>query len=505
MLWALSVLVGVAAFALRAIHLNRSWDIHVDEILYMRLSQGVADTLQVGIYDVDGPFANGPFYLHPPAFFFLEALYVKLFPPAGDLVQQVYDIRYLNIALAGLTAAVLFGIGRRLAGWPAGIAAAALFALDPFVIRWNSHNLLDTASMAWLALGYYILFSSVGDERRRVPLWRLLAAGVLFGLALLTKDMTAFATVLPFGICFILNWSLPRWQSALASVIPVLVYLPYPLIIYLIGDWSTFANQKLQGVYRLVGLAQTTGFNQKGGPSFLEAILSNLEEFATTYALLGTGALAVCVLFFFFDGAAKRLLLTWTASTYALLAYSIMFGTLEEHFFYLLVVPSMLATAVAATLVLRPGVYDGRTRRALLGTIAVLATIFTGWASYVWGQVHFIPDNGYERVLAYLHEEVPEGTRIGTTTGTAEALTKEYYPGSMEVGSVEELQANDVEYVVTSSLQVEKGYGAASADFYSWVTGRGELVYGFEGRSFGLIGVYRLPDRYTAASDPSVG
>jgi 4-amino-4-deoxy-L-arabinose transferase-like glycosyltransferase len=490
MLWAAVVLIGCATFVLRAIHLDRSWDIFVDEISYLQLSQSVAENLEVTLY-------GDPFYLHPPLFFFLEGAYMNLLSPTGDLIHQIYDLRYLNVVLAGLTAVVLFGLGRRLAGWSAGVLTAAIFALEPFVIKMNSRNYLDTAAMLWVVLGYYVLFSAMNDEKKWLPLRRVLAAGALFGLALLTKDLTAFATLLPLAVCFFMNWGIPRLQCALIGVVTMLVYAPYPIVVYAIGDWRDFSYQKLRGASRLAGLLHETGFNQEGGPSFLDAIISNLNEFALTYALLATGGLSVVALFFFFRGAAQRLLLAWSASTYAVLAYSVGLGTLEEQLFYYLIISSILATVVTTKLILQTKVGNESARRALLAATVLSLVAFFSWGSYVWVQIHGTPDNGYERVEAYIQENVPEGSKIAALGDTGQFLLSR--GPSNEYASVEELQENNVDYVVFGSYMAEKGYGNASPEFYRWITDHGELVYGFEGRSFGLLGVYRLPDRYTGS------
>ena len=58
---------------------------------------------------------------------------------------------------------------------------------------------------------------------------------------------------------------------------------------------------------------------------------------------------------------------------------------------------------------------------------------------------------------------------------------------------MEQVRADEIEYVVISSKLVEQGYGP-SPKFYCWVKDHGTLTYGFVGRSFGLMGVYRLPE-----------
>jgi len=491
-LWAAALSVGAITFFLRAFRLGVSWDIFVDEITYARISQSAAQNLEVTLF-------GNPFYLHPPLFFFLEGAYLQLIDPAGGLIDQIYDARYLNAAFAGLSAVVLFGIGRCLTGWPVGFAAALIFALDPFVIKMNSRNLIESSALLWVLLGYLVLFSALvrtpserGNKRGRISAWRAIMAGVLFGLALLSKDTTAFVTLLPLGACFVLGWAISRRRSFVAGVVAVLVYLPYPLVVWAIGDWPDFSYQKFQGALRLAGIFHETGFNQEGGRSFIDAIISNLDEFATTYFLLGAGALSVLVLIFLGERTPViRLFLAWVASAYSLLAYIVLLGALEEQFFYYLIVPAILVTVAAVAFLLRSRTTGGRTRQALLAVTAILAVAFVSWSGYVWTRVHFTPDNGYERVVAYFEKNAPEDSTIAVTSDVAQFLLGDK---SIKYGTPEDLRENDVEYVVVSSSLIEQGYSEATPEFYAYVEDQGEVVYGFEGRSFGLTLVYQLPE-----------
>jgi hypothetical protein len=505
------VLAILVAFALRAFRLEVSWDIFVDELYYLQLSQAVSHTL----WPV-GPL--GPFYLHPPGFFFVEAAYIKLFGISGDLIHQIYGVRYLGAAFAGLSAGALLWLGRRLAGWPAGISAAAIFALEPFCIKMNSYNMLDTPTVLWVLLGYGVLFSALvrGEERWPVSRRRTVASGVLFGLALLTKEVSAFVTLLPLGICFVLGWALPRTRSALAGIVALIVYAPYLAIVYVRGDWANFVYQKSAGVSRLAGLVQITGFNQRGGPSFLDAIISRLSEFATTYVLLATGAVAVCVLLLTDLGRtpARRLLVSWTSSAYAFLAYAMVFGTLEEQYFYYLDIPCILTTTVTTALLLEKmrardaGRYpDGAPRRmhavrlrrlAPEAAVAVFVVVLVFWNACVWIGVHTVPDNGYQRVASHV-EELPEGSRVAVTDETPKLLKIEHVRGGL-YKSVRALRADSIDYVVIDSYLVTKGYKKPPPEVYRWVKSHGRLFYGFKDRSSSLLGVWQLQDRAKGAT-----
>lgn len=511
------VLAVLIAFGLRAFRVGTSWDLGEDELDYLQMSQGVLRVLWPVGWD------GGPFYLHPPLFFFMEAAHMKLFGITGDLdlIQQIYRVRYLNAICGGISAGALLWLGRRLAGWPAGIASAAIFALDPFSVKMNSRNFLEPSAIMWTLLGYCVLVSALDRGSSRLVFWtRTVLAGVLFGLALLTKEKTVFVTLLPLGACFVLGWVLPRLRSALIGLVALVVYASYPLAVYARGDWATFADQKAAGALRLAGILQVTGFNQQGGPSFLNAVIHRLDEFATTYVFLATGVVAVCVLFLTDLGnkvPARRLLIAWTTSAYAFLGYSMTLGTLEEHFFYYLVVPSILATAAATTVALRkvretdfgkypPGGVWGdrarwRARRALEVGTAVSVAVLALWSAYVWATIHTVPDNGYERVAYYL-EELPAGSRVAVTSGVAEIII-EGYAGDGALMSVKAMRDEDIDYVIMSSYLSNNGWGQPPPEVYRWVKDHGQLAFGFEGSTHGLMGVWLLDSSPYARVDGS--
>ena len=61
----------------------------------------------------------------------------RLLQPGGDVVQRILYRPWVNVLFTGLTAMLLFLLGRNVAGTVAGIAAALIFAADP---SGNSHR-----------------------------------------------------------------------------------------------------------------------------------------------------------------------------------------------------------------------------------------------------------------------------------------------------------------------------------------------------------------------------
>jgi hypothetical protein len=383
--------IYLIAWGLRAIYLARSFDIFYDELIYLRISETVAQGLGVKYY-------TSPFYLHPPLFFLIEGAYLRLSAPLGTVIEHVYATRYLNSIFAGLSAVLLFLIGRRVAGKWAGLVTAGVFALDPFMIRINSRNLRETVAMFWVLVGYYLMAGALNtrpeyevtgldvihtwatrakatvrkprhaatDGKRpaadspyatqqldtRAALtaapgaritqalgWRLadlcapaatpggwpriLGIGGAFGLALLTKEPTALLTLLPLAICFVLGWAVTRRTSALIGITTLLIYAIYPIYVFAFGDVNQFLLQKFSGLSRFTDAVQESGFNQHGGPSFAEAIVRNLNQFATTYFLLASGIVAIGVLLLL-AGSLSRLVAIWANSADVLKAFLIL-------------------------------------------------------------------------------------------------------------------------------------------------------------------------------------
>lgn len=482
---ALATLIGVAVltFALRAYALDRSWEVFVDEITYLRLSESAGGTGKVILY-------GKPFHLHPPAFFYLEGLYLRLIPEGVDTITRVERARYLNVWLATASAVTLLAIGRTVLGTRAGLTAALIFALEPFIIRMNSRNTIETAAILFVLLGYWLLIRAAARAHGPPARWSAVPAGVAFGLGILTKDTIACLTVAPLLVIALTGWDIGRRAAMEAIVAAVGCYLLYLLLIVAVGQADEFAAQKLRGLARFVGLVKETGFKREGGPSFISALLANIHALGTTYILLGLGALAALMLLFL-PLRFGRVLALWALGAYASIGYSLLFGTLEEQFFYFVIVPAELVVAVVGW------VLAGRTDRAgrlLVRLGPVAAVIYLAWCVSAWVPIHTTPDNGFERLLASMRAQVPAGSKVSVTTDTAEFLMDGYDSGSWV--TVEQLREQRVRYLLLSTRQIEEGYSDATPELRDWALHTGERIFAFTSRSNGTLELYRLPPEY---------
>jgi glycosyltransferase involved in cell wall biosynthesis len=510
--------VGVSTFAVRALLVQHAFEIHVDEPIYLRISQNVARFFSL-------TYGNHPFFLHPPLFFLIEAGYLRLLNPSGDPVQQVIAVRYLAALFGALSGVLLFVLCRRLAGGWAAAAAAAMFALDPFIVRIDSRNFLEPSALFWVLLG---LCATVRVDRFR---WPVPAAGLAFGAALLTNEPTAMITLLPLGLCVLLRVA-PLRQAAGTAAVALAFYSLYPLTMIMSGNLGEFRQQKLAGLERFAGLMVTTGFNSKAGPSFLGAVTANLQDFGPTYVLLGLGALATLRLVFRRDPA-SRLVACWAGSAYALQAYAVVFGTNEEQYFYYVAVLAILAVVMAAKDILSraPRVDVGASRTRLAVPLALLAA-YLCLNGHVAADRHTTPDDGYRRMTAYLEANAAPGTPIASTTATdAEllggpadvhrycldqnsgpprplqlcrglqngytitdmALVTDESRSRAKIRDPQVLLAGHPRYVIVATRLVRENYAAANPELVRWLEVNAKLVFSFNSPSDGTLDVFLAP------------
>lgn len=170
-----------------------------DELDYHHLAQNL---LAGHGYSLDGvPVVN-----RAPAYPFFLALVYTIFgesPTAARLVQAV---------LLALAVPLIYLIGRRGWGPGVGLGAAALFAVYPFSVFWG-HYLITENLLVVLFAGAGALLVCPGERRA----WRLLAGGIVLGLAMLTRP-----TALPV-VVLLVAWLLlavrPLRKGALFGVL----------------------------------------------------------------------------------------------------------------------------------------------------------------------------------------------------------------------------------------------------------------------------------------------
>lgn len=482
-----AVAAGVVTVLIRLAAIGRSFDLFGDEVIYTDLGHSV---ISGGLPRIEGQ----PFFLHPPGFFYLEAGWARLLGHQPDLIARVYQMRALNAVLAGATAVALVLLVARAGSLPAAAAAGLLFALDPYCIRQNDRVLLETAMMLWVLLGYLALAPLIGRPPSRRVFAGAAGTGVLFGLAMLTKDEAALLTMLPLLAAAVVGWGPRRPVTLLVVGVAVATYAAYVAAVAAAGDIGALWQAKTMGAQRLLGLIQATGFHRPGAPPLAARLTAEAAYFGVTYALLAL-AITALVLLLRRGGPLPRMLALLQIAAAVTLGYALALGTLEEQELYLLLVPSLLTVPVAATL--WRGHLGRRRELPRTATISAVVILALGLNLATYVQWLLQPDNGYARLSQYMAAHVPAGAAVIAIDGTNErGVTEWVLPGRYHVGrwvTPADRSRERARYVVVPWAEVSQGYVYLSPAEVLALVRQGRRVFSFRERTYGDLVLYQLP------------
>ncbi|HJY96653.1 MAG TPA: hypothetical protein VJ371_17010, partial [Streptosporangiaceae bacterium] len=350
--------------------------------------------------------------------------------------------------------------------------------------------------------GYLVLISLTGRPR---PAWartRAIGAGLLFGIAVLTKDEAALITILPLAAAAVLRWGPPRSLIAFTAGATALPYAVYVSVVaangYLAGWWSA----KTSGIERLLGVIQTTGFHRSG--SLSSRLIAEGGNFWTTYALLALTVPAAWLVLRRGGPVARMMGLLYCAAGVTLV-YAVALGTLEEQELYLLVVPGFIMISVGFTL--RHKASHARPRSAarafiVVKTAAIMATLAVVFGLNVETGAHWLrqPDDGYAHLLPYLAANVPPGSAVdipaaslplSQSDGGRYELEGQYRTGLWTTQS--SLRKDHVRYILVEWGPIDEGLSSLDPAQVRALTGHARLLFSYTGRSYGQLALYELP------------
>ncbi|MBG0565678.1 ArnT family glycosyltransferase [Actinoplanes aureus] len=480
----LTVAAAVAVvLALRLVGLTTSYDIFVDEHFYAALGRSVA----AGHLLPDN--AGQPFLLHPPGFFWLEALWSTIVPIDGGADRAVYLMRALQEVMAAASAVLIFFLAHRLAGFRAAVAATALFAIDAYILRQNARVLLETTALTFVLAGYLQLVRLVQGAPGRGRSGVL--CGVCFGAAVLTKDMAVLITTVPLLLMAVTGWCGVRRQAIVAAAAVPALYVTYSVVVVVSGHGAALWTAKTSGFARLLGTHITTGFNAPHSPSLSHVMWSQLLEFGGSYALIGAGTLAGLWLLVRPVTPAHRVLGLFTSSAAFMVAYDTAFGTIEEHFLYYLAVPALISAVVAGAELSRRVPRLTATTPLLTGILVLLLAL----DATAWVRLRSTPDNGHSEAMKWLLAHAPAGSRVAWVAGQTELslLGTDLVP--VPLGAPSTMASEGVSYLVTLEKLVDEGYTFTTPRHVDWYAQHGTKVFSKTGRSYGEVAIYQTIDR----------
>lgn len=437
------VLLGVASFALHVWRVRTASDLFIDEPFYTQVGQSMADG---GM-----PWATGSyFFLHPPGFFLLEAGWIRIFGSHPyDVWAQVFSIRKLIAVLAALSTVLVAVIVNKLAGRRAAAIAALVFVASAFINVQTGIVILEPATLFWALVGYALLvhLARPGSGARS---WQLTGAGLAFGLCNLTKEFGIFVTVVPVVLILAFQVIMTRREAVGVLVFATLPWAVWTGLVAATGHWDQFATQISSGYHRTTGATQISGFNQPGAPTFLSAILQNLDMLWTAYVVLGLGTLAIVRLLFSRRvDRTRRVVAFFGAGAIPLLAYSVTLGTNEEQFFNFLFYPALICLVVVVA-----REWHRFASWLRVGLIALLTAGLVSDAA-VYLNTRLTHNDGTHQIDSWMAQHVRPGTGVEVTNAVQREIFLRY--NMIDAAPNKPLDAA-ARYFVVFYAQVDKGY-----------------------------------------------
>jgi hypothetical protein len=472
-----ALVLVLAAFGFRAIGLTTSFELWVDEMLYAELGASVARGELPNLPD-------GPFFLHPPGFFIVEAIAMHLFGITGDSTELVFALRRVSAFCGALSVGLIFLILRRPVGAPAAFLAGMLAVFEPFVLRNNSRVFLETTAMLAVLIGVALVVDHLTRERRGRR--RLILAGLALGYGVLSKDVLFVCTVTPVLVAVAWRRTLPGRDAAVVVGTAAAPYAVYLVVLGFAGELGGWWTAKSQGALRMLGLVQSTGFNAPNAPSLVDRILAQLGSFGTSYVLLLVCPVAGVIAAL--SARPARRYLGLVALMMGLFGvYSAAFGTFEEQYGYPVMIAGILAAAVSAVELAER---FPRFRRA----IAVACIAFTAAAAVFGIRAEATGDDGFLRVRDWMRVNLPADARVGVTNSTGEWAFGED-PRFGVWASLPDLAENGASYVLTQSLPTSLGYGYARPELLPWLAANATPKIAVTGPTNGVTTLWFIAPR----------
>ncbi|HUU82893.1 MAG TPA: glycosyltransferase family 39 protein [Phycisphaerae bacterium] len=193
-------------------------------------------------------YQGGVAYLWPPGYPFFLAVFLRLFQG-----EAVFAAKLCQVLLAGVVGWTLLLFANRLFSRRAAFVAGVVWAVYLPFIGFTHYLWPEMLCLAVSLPAFYLLFTWWMDSERGVPgNGRLLAAGLLFGVALLIKEVLLYFSLV---IAVLILWRHRRfsWRGGLSHVALFLLS-----VIVVVLPWS-LRNYEVYGRVAPVGI--TLGAN----------------------------------------------------------------------------------------------------------------------------------------------------------------------------------------------------------------------------------------------------
>jgi hypothetical protein len=167
-----------------------------------------------------------------------------------------------------------------------------------------------------------------------------------------------------------------------------------------------------------------------------------------------------------------------------------LFGTIEEQFLYILLIPALVAIAAASSDILR----RRRSARRRMRTLPVFVAIgFIAISLYdvgVWAYTRSRPDNGLARTVSFLKANVPHKDVVATNALVSTYVLEHSSIPAVTLTTPSAAAHSHVRYLTVLSAELQGHYGAIDVQQARWYAAHGRVIFSFDEATYGKILVY---------------
>lgn len=496
----LALATAVGAAAVLAVNLGHSPDTVLDEVLYTRASQHVAQDWQLG-------WGSDPLFVHPPLYFLLQGGWLRITGAFDDPILAVLlTVRVLSVFFAacnvGLIALFTFelapqsNVSRRAF---LAASAAVLATFDAVLMRYARLGMLESAALFAALLALYAAWKL----RERSTVRWVAVVGLFTGMALLTKEVSIVLLLTPLVFAIIRRSRGEVRRSLLGLGVGIAMWFAFAVWALSLGRGGFFLDEKGRSLDRLVGIIQFSGLNRPQ-VSATDALTQSAGQYATSYALLAGGAGAL--VFWLWRRRvqeAEGFLFAWLACCYVFGAYTVLVGQFNEQFFVYLMPGAVVGTvlmgdwATRVSALRRDGSAAGRHRVVPAAVVLALGIVMVAGVAN-WARIYaFGHDDATRQMVAAIERITPPGAAINASGAPETYLYTVPGRAITDFSSGPVAQQRGVRYFLLNTKDVDRRYGSMTPALADWIRSSGQRLVQLPSRSYWSSELWYVPANTT--------
>ena len=374
---ALAAIVAAGATALRIYQLNTGYAVSADELNYLQTSHNIA-------LHFNQAFSTPAFLGNAPGFLVAAAGLMKLFGMPADAAGQLVLVHYAGIGISVLTVLALYAAGTSIGGRIAGVAAAGLFAFDPYLVAASGMSTGEPLALLFAVSGLALLLR--GIQANYVGFLRAVVVGFFFAASVYCSETAAAVTIVPALVWLFLGCDVKRAHSFTILFVSLALCAIYPWQLYEHGLLQAWWNVNSQNIGHFFGLYPA---NDPHAALSAESVVANLRDnlgmLGISAGVLAGGALSA--IYLFMRGSyrtGQRTVAAMSLCGLLVVAGAIVYGDVSYQTFYVAALPSLIVIATATLQLVRRFKYLALRKIAVTAALSLAAAGYAGLSGYLW-------------------------------------------------------------------------------------------------------------------------